>query len=159
MRIFAQGRLVGLYLIGILAFCGVFSGTSVAVANSLYVSPTNYAESKTVTSCGTSNTCSIAFHKVGASKTLLLTHVSCRIVAKSTVAPLIKAVLADNSGQVRENLTPVLLSTDGQDIQYFQSNNEASTILTAAMVPQIAVTFDGSIPIEELTCSLGGQFL
>src|SRR3954470_3958054 len=114
-----------------MAFASLIAGAvcatdSASSANTFYNTQTNYAESKTITVCGTVNTCSVVFHKVAAGKTLMLTHVSCRIAAKSTAAPITRAVLTDNSGQARENLTPMLLSTDGQNIQYFQSNNDAS---------------------------------
>jgi hypothetical protein len=116
-----------------------------------------------VTSCGTINTCSVAFRKVAPAKTLMVTHVSCRIVAKSTAAPLTRAVLTDNSGQARESLTPVLLSTDGESVQYFHSNNDANAIflgsIAAMTTPHVSVTFDGSIPIEELSCSVAGRYL
>jgi hypothetical protein len=145
----------------VFALAGLLAGLSAPSANTLYNSQTNYTESKTMTTCGTTNTCSLAFRKVAAAKTLMITHVSCRIVAKSTLAPLTRAVLTDNTGQVRESLTPLLLSTDGQDVQYFQSNNDANTIFlgsTTAATPQVSVTFDGSIQIPELSCTLAGQY-
>jgi hypothetical protein len=146
----------------VIAIVGLLAGLPASSANTFYNSSTNYSESKTTTTCGTNNTCSLAFRKVAATKTLMITHVSCLIVAKSTVAPLTRAVLTDNNGQVRESLTPVLLSTDGQDVQYFQSSNEANTVFlgaTTATTPQVTVTFDGSIQIQELSCTLAGQYL
>jgi hypothetical protein len=145
------------------AIVGLVAAVSASSANTLYDTPTNYAESKTLTSCGTSNTCAVVFHKISSGKTLMITHVSCRIAAKSKGAPLTRAVLSDNSGQVRESLTPVRLSTDGQDVQYFQSNNDANAVFFGSSAttanPQVSVTFDGSIAIQELSCSLAGHYL
>jgi hypothetical protein len=139
------------------------AAVSASNANTIYNTQANYAESKTVTNCGTSNTCAVVFHKVASTKTLLITHVSCRIAAKSTAAPLTRAVLTDNSGQARESLTPMLLSTDGEDVQYFQSNNDASAVFLGSVAPmatpQVSVTFDGSIAIQELSCSVAGHYL
>jgi len=149
------------FLIGLLL--STFAATSPSSANTFYSTQTDYAESKTVTNCGTINTCSMAFHKVAAGKTLMITHVSCRIAAKSTAAPLTRVVLTDNGGQVRESLTPVLLSTDGESVQYFQSNNDANAVFLGSVAttttPNISVTFDGSISIQELSCSVAGRYL
>jgi hypothetical protein len=153
-----RNRLCRLVAVTIPSLSGLVLGVSASHAN-LYVSATHYSEAKTLTSCGTTNTCALPFQKVASGKTLMITHVSCRIVAKSTVAPLTRAVLIDNGGQAREILTPVLLATDGQSVQYFQSKDDTHTILGAGMTPKVSVTFDGSIAIQELTCSLAGEFL
>ena len=144
-----------------LTFAGLLAGAGLSPswANVLYNSPTHYDESKTMATCGTKNTCTLAFRKVAAGKTLLITHVSCRIVAKSTVAPLTSEVLSDSVGNNRDYLTPVLLSTDGQNVQYFHSSNDVSTIFTGGFAPEVAVTFDGSIPIPLLACNIAGQYL
>src|SRR5690348_4043358 len=124
----------------------LFAAAPISSANTIYNTQTNYAESKTVTNCGTANTCLIIFRKVAATKTLMITHVSCRVVAKSTAAPLTRAVLTDSGGQPRESLTPILLATDGADVQYFQSSNETSAVFSGATAavatPQVSVTFD-----------------
>ena len=62
----------------ILTVAALFAAASSSSANTFYSVAPNYAESKTVTTCGTSNTCSVIFHKVGANKTLMRSRMSLR---------------------------------------------------------------------------------
>src|SRR5690242_15630656 len=159
----AQNALLRVTAISCLGISIFAAAVSASGANTLYNTATAYAESKTVTTCGVNASCVVVFRKVASTKTLMITHVSCRIVAKSTAAPLTRAVLTDSGGQPRESLTPILLATDGADVQYFQSSNETSAVFSGATAavatPQVSVTFDGGIEIDELSCSLAGHYL
>jgi hypothetical protein len=160
MTDFVRTRRFRFLAIVTLVSAGTLSAASFspASANFFYSAGSTYEESKNKTTCGTNTSCAVMFRKVPAGKTLMITHVSCRVVANGT-APITNASLGDTDQTRAEFLTPVQLSTDGENFRYFHLSNEVSTIFTAATTPEVSVTFDGSILMSQLSCNIAGQYL